>query len=541
MTGQARKSRASGRLPAPGRLVSGSGQPVHGAPTTSASAPDSAEVSESKAIELFFGLVGPTGVDLTRLCSALQEQLKLVGYDSRVVRLSELIFPYLGAAAASTNEYQRIDELMTAGTKLRRLTKQGDVIGRLGLARIRALRKEETGSEDVCPKRGMAYIVRSFKRPEEVALFRSAYGKAFNLISIYAPRQFRVQHLTRRFQGIKVSDGDSPEQLAVRLITRDHEEDGKLGQQLGRTFPLADFFVTSAARNQLATHMRRLVRLIFGDPYISPTKDEEGMFFAQAAALRSLDLSRQVGASIVNIDGDILATGCNEVPKFGGGLYWESDPEVARDAELGRDANTTIKAELVEDAVRRMREKGWLADALLKRSDHELAHGSLFGKDAFFRDSRLFDVIEFGRAVHAEMAAITQAAKLGVPLRKSRMFCTTFPCHICARHIVASGIEELVFIEPYEKSRTNELFADSISVEPSEPSPKRANFRSFVGVAPRRYMDFFSLGSERKTPEGETLDADAIASRPRVSRYVVTYLLIEEKMIEQMAARPTPI
>jgi cytidine deaminase len=442
------------------------------------------------SIELFFGLVGPTGVDLTKVCDALQTQLKAVGYETKIVRLSDLIFPFIGRNPSWKNEYERIDTLMTEGTSLRRDTEQADIIGRLGMAKIRAFRKEITGDEKIPAKKGIAYIVRSFKRPEEITLFRDTYGKAFTLISVYAPRGARIENLSRNFRGCGLSDKQSDEELAVRLITRDYEEDGKLGQQLGRTFPLADFFLTSASRSEVDVQLRRLVRLTFGDPYISPTRDEQGMFFAQASAVRSLDLSRQVGAAIISVDGEIVATGCNEVPKFGGGLYWAGDEGLARDYELGHDSNVLIKTELVEDAVRRLRTKGWLSPAVLRKSDSELAKTSLYGEDPFFRDSRLFDVIEFGRAVHAEMAAISQAARVGSALQNTRLFCTTFPCHICARHIVASGIAEVVFIEPYEKSRTDQLFADSISIEPNEPSPKRANFRAFVGVAPRRWIIF---------------------------------------------------
>jgi len=486
-----------------------------------------------KPIELFFGLVGPTGVDLSKICASLQSQLKAVGYETRTIRLSELIHPFVGKRQTWKNEFERIESLMTEGTELRQNSGQPDIVGRLGIAEIRTIRKELTGSENTTPKKGVAYIIRSFKRPEEVAIYREAYGKAFTLISVYAPRATRIQNVSRILRGSVSINGQDAEELAIRLITRDYEEDVKYGQRLGRTFPLADYFVSSSSRAQLDAQFRRLVRLTFGDPYISPTQDEEGMFFAQASAYRSLDLSRQVGASVLSPEGDIIATGCNEVPKFGGGLYWGQDEGVTRDYEIGHDSNVTIKTELIEDAVRRMRKKGWLTPGLLKQSDGDLAKASLYGDDPFFRDSRLFDVIEFGRAVHAEMAAITQAAKMGTSLLGSRLFCTTFPCHICARHIVASGIKEVVFIEPYEKSRTDQLFADSISVEPHEPSPKRANFRSFVGAAPRRYADYFSMTTDRKNKDGKILDDDAIAASPKLKRISLTYLHIEDIIVKE--------
>jgi deoxycytidylate deaminase len=75
------------------------------------------------------------------------------------------------------------------------------------------------------------------------------------------------------------------------------------------------------------------------------------------------------------------------------------------------------------------------------------------------------NVIEFGRAVHAEMAALMDSARRGVPVKNATLYCTTFPCHLCARHIVAAGIRRVVYIEPYPKSLAAQLYPDSIAVE----------------------------------------------------------------------------
>ena len=484
-------------------------------------------------IELVFGLVGPTGVDLGKVFESLRTQLKSVNYEAVVVRLSDLIVPYLtGKSEKFKSEHERIKNLMEYGTTLRESTGQRDIVGRLGIANIKSIRKEKMGSE-YKPIRRAAYIISSFKRPEEVQLFRDVYGKAFTLISVYAPRQSRLQDLARRLRSSVPKNGPSAEQLAVELINKDFEEEGrKLGQRVGRTFPLADYFVTSESKKELDSHILRLVKLTFGHPYVSPTKDEQGMYFAQAAALRSLDLSRQVGAAIVDGDGEILSTGCNEVAKFGGGLYWGEDKNPARDFELGGDINVSIKSEILEDLLTRLRKSEWLSGAPKDLNEKELAEYALFSeKNEFLKNSLLFDVIEFGRAVHAEAASITQAAKRGVAISGARLFCTTFPCHICARHILSSGISEVLFIEPYEKSRTGELYSDSISIEPQEMSSSRANFRAFVGVAPRRYIDCFQLTRNRKTVNGKILDPDEYAEQPRIKRIVLTYLLIEDIVI----------
>ena len=490
-------------------------------------------------IELVFGFVGPTGIDLDKVCEALRSQLRAMQYEVIEIRLSELITEYLGKSHKFPNGYERIKTLMERGTRLREETGQADIVARLGIAAVRESRLQKTG--DVYkPATRVAYFARSFKRPEEVDLFRQVYGKAFTLISVYASRSWRLQFLKKVLAPSLGVNRSRSEEYAVELIARDHDEEGrKLGQRVGKTFPLADYFVTSESRPDLERQLKRLVQLTFGNPYVSPTRDEQAMFFAKAAALRSLDLSRQVGAAIVSPDGEVISTGCNEVPRFGGGLYWGEDEVRMRDFERGSDSNVDVKREIVEDAFNRMQRKRLLSRAAQSKTSANLAEEALFTDGAYLRDAQLFDVIEFGRAVHAEMAAITQAARLGVRLQDARLFCTTFPCHICARHIVAAGIRDVVFIEPYEKSRTSELYSDSISVEPPEPSPSRANFHAFVGVAPRRYMDFFESHAARKSADGKIKNIDEIAATPRIRRLVFTYTFAEAFVVDETSPPPS--
>lgn len=498
------------------------------------------DAADPANIELVFGFVGPTGIDLNKVCDALRAQLRAVQYDVVEVRLSELITTYLSKSQDFANEYVRIKTLMDRGTGLREGSKQPDIVARLGIAAVREAREAKTGDVRKPAKR-VAYFVRSFKRPEEVELFRQVYGKAFTLISVYASRSWRLQFLKKLLAPSLGLGRSKAEEHATELIARDYEEEGrKLGQRVGKTFPLADYFVTSESRPDLEKQLKRLVQLTFGNPYVSPTRDEQAMFFAKAAALRSLDLSRQVGAAIVSEDGEILSTGCNEVPRFGGGLYWADDEGRMRDFERGSDSNVDIKREIVEDAFDRMqRQTGLLAAAARRKSSSDLADDALFAEGAYLRDAQLFDVIEFGRAVHAEMAAITHAARSGVRLQDARLFCTTFPCHICARHIVAAGIRDVVFVEPYEKSRTAELYGDSISVEPAEPSPSRANFRAFVGVAPRRYMEFFESFGARKSTDGKIKNVDEMAATPRIRRLVFTYTFAEAFVVDETKPPPS--
>ena len=109
----------------------------------------------------------------------------------------------------------------------------------------------------------------------------------------------------------------------------------------------------------------------------------------------------------------------------------------------------------------------------------------------------LFDITEFGRAVHAEMEAMLCCAKVGVSPRGGTLYTTTFPCHNCAKHIVDVGIRRVVYVEPYPKGQAKELHSDSIEIEGpirEEKDLKKVQFQPFVGVGPRRYVDLFSIG-----------------------------------------------
>lgn len=48
-------------------------------------------------------------------------------------------------------------------------------------------------------------------------------------------------------------------------------------------------------------------------------------------------------------------------------------------------------------------------------------------------------------AVHSEVDAICQAAKLGIRLKDSVIYVTRYPCEACARAIVKSGIRKVVY------------------------------------------------------------------------------------------------
>ena len=56
---------------------------------------------------------------------------------------------------------------------------------------------------------------------------------------------------------------------------------------------------------------------------------------------------------------------------------------------------------------------------------------------------------EVCRAICAEQLAISEAARNGVELDGAVAYITTYPCHICAKLLVSSGISEIVYDKDY--------------------------------------------------------------------------------------------
>ena len=486
--------------------------------------------------ELFIGIVHATGTDLTIVSKSLQERLEQYKYRYENTRLIELLYEiekWRNLPQSPIDD--RITSHMDAGNEFRAIIEDGAALALLGVSAIVEKRININGSSSANePVSRCAYVFRGIKHPEEVQALRDIYGAGFILIGVYSPHDLRLDYLSRRISESRHDFQLDPyRSKAEYLIHRDQEEAGnRFGQNVRNTFHRADVFVDASDPELLNRSIERFVDLLFGHPFHTPTRDEYGMFHAQAAALRSADLGRQVGAAIATEEGDIIAVGTNEVPKAGGGLYWAHDEPDQRDFVLGYDSNDRRKRNLLADLLERQRKEGWLAEDKMKLSTDDLLNLAL--KDAsasLLSKAEIMNVIEFGRAVHAEMAALIDAARRGVPVRNATLYCTTFPCHLCARHIVAAGIRRVVYIEPYAKSLAAQLYPDSIGVESPVKTERQVSFEPFVGVAPRQYMNLFTM-LERKDKDGSVISMSRKTASPRCQNSVPTYMMNEKSKLD---------
>lgn len=481
---------------------------------------------ELKAIrypELIFGIAGPIGIDIDEISDTLTQALKAVQYDTVLIRVT-------GEIAEEASEIEKPKVINYASEVEYKMDHASAVCRRLGapdaLMRfaIRAiwnhrasvnngLQTSTAANDDNEPKPEtmvlprVAYIIRQLKRPEEVDLLRRVYGRQFVLVSAYGSADSRKKILETKLKRSLQMDVAEHEisAKAESLMHRDMNEDGDAhGQHLRETFHLADVFIDGIHKAEMEAKTIRFIQALFGKNDIAPTKAEYGMYAAKSASLRSSDLSRQVGAAIFSAEGELITQGCNEVPKAFGGTYWDGELPDHRDIKLGHDPNDVLKREVVRDLLERLQRNGLLSEsakalgssaeivsALLKKPEASspLGTGALNG-------ALVTDLTEYGRVVHAEMCAICDAARLGRSLKGSILYCTTFPCHNCTKHVLASGVSRVIYMEPYPKSKAKELHENEIELE--RESSDRVAFMPFLGISPYRYRDVFQKGKRKR-------------------------------------------
>jgi len=479
--------------------------------------------------ELVVGFSGAIGCGMEYVTPAVTRILEEQGYEVVHIKLSKIIEGLLDKGLVKSwdpafDAVNRWEKLQHAGNQLRN-NFTTDFLSEIGIAVISSLRiqkavqgksGQQLDIETLVPGR-VAYLIDQLKHPDEVLLLREVYGNLFYLIGVLTGSKQRQKNL-----GAKLAPAE-----VTQVMERDRKEKDGFGQHLDKTLKLADFFLRNNYQNTetIEQPLKRFFSIVHGQTAKTPTKAEAAMYAAFSAGLRSACLSRQVGASIADIHGNIVSTGCNDVPKAQGGLYSEEDaPHDHRCVNLsgGRCFNDYHKDMFSQEIERILQSKG-VDSAVAKSASAEIRS-----------ESRLKDLLEFSRSVHAEMDAIVSIARQGGgSVAGGSLFTTTFPCHNCARHIVAAGISKVYYIEPYEKSLALELHSDAIVADSEEDAEKRVQFLHFEGVAPRQYQELFFAKDERKE------NGVAVARRPRDARklrrqYLDGYRDFESKVVQNV-------
>lgn len=470
--------------------------------------------------ELVIGLVYGAGTAVDPVLRLLRNRLQPYGYGVRSIHLSSY-FPIILGRDFDRQRPDNTSTLQSMGDELRAETEAPELLADLTAYLVQAIRSREN------IQRRTAWVVQSFKRPEEVARLREIYGPRFILLGIHVPQAVRTRTAAKRMQRwAPITTRRYVEEAAKDLHRDAHDPEVKYGQELQDTFAKADFFLDARTDARLKDTLPRIVRLLFEEPFEPPFRDEQAMYHAFTAGLRSAEMGRQVGAAIATPSGDVIAVGTNEVPSGNGGLYWSPDQPDGRDfaQQPAVDSNAVWQRRIARELVLRMAKQGWIAGGRVEegKRGHFLDEPQL---DAFLeavQGTRFSDITEFGRAVHAEMDALTTAARRGVAVEGCTIACTTTPCHGCTRHLIAAGIRRVVFIHPYAKSLAHDLHEDAIALDPEGLGfvEGKVRFDQYVGVAPRVYPQYFDFGQvQRKDKRGEAARSeDPATAKPRVLR-----------------------
>ncbi|WP_345949894.1 anti-phage dCTP deaminase [Mucilaginibacter sp. PAMB04274] len=479
------------------------------------------KVENTLTSELIIGICAPIGSMREIVIKTIENVLtNTYDYEVEKIKLSQFIEEYTPTTFTSqpgqTDAFTLFKTKIDGGDHLRKSSGSNSCLVELAILHILKdrlgpnvpLSGDLSSAIQNLKSRRKCYIIDSLKNKEELELLRSVYGSIFYCFSIFSPEEERRLILSKK--GLSGPEID-------RLITTDEFENNSHGQNVRNTFIEGDFFVRISKNNEdvLQRKVERFLNIIFESEIVTPTPNEIAMYEAKSAAGNSACLSRQVGAAITNEKGEIISRGWNDVPKFGGNLYKDGDPEDHRCITTGVCSNDLKKDDVTIDIVKNLVTNLKLKEVLFGGRDIS-EENDIFKtiEQVVRKNSKVKDLIEFSRSVHAEMHAIIIGSQLGGRrMIDGKLFCTTYPCHNCARHIIVAGIKEIYYIEPYKKSLGTILHEDALTEK--EDSQTKTKILMFDGVAPRRYLEFFTQRSERKDNSGLMIRKDKSTISPK--------------------------
>ncbi|MBS75734.1 anti-phage dCTP deaminase [Variovorax sp.] len=498
--------------------------------------PDSSEthatLKTTHTSELVIALCGPIGSPLHDVAAAIEGAItQKYGYQSKIIRLSDFIsqhFDKVGGEKSipKTPKIARVEALIKSGDEMRD-SFGSSILADLAVSEIR-LDRQKNGQDEANGRfvsRRICHIIDSIKNQAELDLLREVYREVLYVFGVFSPTSAREANMRA---------ADYPREKIHALMERDARGGAAHGQTVGDTFPQSDFFLRMDTNSQTGLNIKveRYLDLILGARIATPTKEESAMYAAASAASSSACLSRQVGAAVTDSAGEVLAVGWNDVPKAFGGLYQtdrENDPHGAKDLRCyNKDGGKCFNDE----------EKHLLAEALIESLGDDVVPKAKLDEavQKILSDKKLQGLIEFSRAIHAEMHAILNALKLGGnKVDGGSIFVTTYPCHGCARHIVASGIHNVYYIEPYRKSLATKLHGDAVTESESEKGLVR--LLPFEGVAPSRYLSIFQMKPNSRKINGKRIAIVPGEALPKMEKSLQSLPELEGMVVEKLVKR----
>ena len=511
--------------------------------------------------ERFIGLVGPVGAGTSVATSILQQKFEQHGYDVELVKASQLIRsitvpPSLGI--------KRLDPAVAScmlnahywANDIRRGIYKNNVEDHAAIARLvlqfimknrdQRVRQASFGNHLSSGRKPIVYLIDSLRNPAETEVFRKVYSDSFYLLGVVCDAPVREKRVRRK---LELSSERIDAQTAMKLkeiLENDKSTGDEYGQQVANTLLDADYFVDNTGNwtshftdAKMYTELGRFVELVTGNTTLSPTIAEEAMYEAYKTSLKSTNLNSQIGASLVDADGQFVGFGTSDVPNGGDKLFKDSfTTEKGSDGRCIFCSNPNFFDIIEHDQ---------MIDEIVAKvvtMSNQVDPGEL---NHIIREVLMKHKLEFSRVIHAEIDAIISAIRSGTSTIGCKMFVTGFPCPACIGYIASAGVNEVIYLEPYPPTEVFNRYSDSITSSASgwiSPSSMRliysanvANqvkhsrvlFRPYVGIAPRRYADVFLSQDYSNRPQPSEVVVADVGLKQDLDEVAPTYFTREQE------------
>jgi len=309
-------------------------------------------------------------------------------------------------------------------------------------------------------------VIDAFRNPIEMLFFREKYS-AFYLFTINASENDINDRL---YKLSKMTDKEIDEQRKKENPKKPFEKyNDFISQNIKACIQKGDIHISNNGLSnnnnflELYGQIIKYVSLIKHPGLITPSLDEKMMQIANTAKLNSGCLSRQVGASVTNYNGSLVAMGWNSVAEGQTPCLLRSKTELIK--------STTSNSYSVY-------EKSTKFINALKKNSPSINKKSLKGLNQSFCFSEVHNkFVEhennknikcendsgeksenckcdknqvFTRSLHAEENAFLQISKYGGQgIKDGTLYSTASPCELCSKKAYQLGIKRIVYIDPY--------------------------------------------------------------------------------------------
>jgi len=395
-----------------------------------------------KGSAIVVGLTGQFGAG----CTTVGEYLKETGF--HYYSLSDIVKASLQERVGAI-EYEKLRKtkdirraLQDEGNRLREPDAQA--IAKRVFAQIES---DNRKNEDI--------VIDSIRNPKEVEFLNTVFQRFF-LLALDVSSEVRWPRTKGNYE-------DDEAQFKQDDMRDKGDEEPVYGQHAEICVYLSDVVINNDEAigyrrdwDLFFYKVKQYIDLMKEPGFRGPTYKELYMHIAYAVSLKSSCNKRQVGAVIVSsgvseagvslnprheVESYVLASGYNDVPigeKVCSELGGRSNPQFcARDS-------------YEEKALRAMKNCPLCGAKLDIPLSVNMPYRCPKCNKRLPRDCTPGKLLDLCRSVHAEEAAILQAAKLGSSsLSGAELYTTTFPCLLCCKSIINAGIRKIVYREPY--------------------------------------------------------------------------------------------